>query len=135
QVISHQPFGNKPMGNSTLLAVTAGMVLFTILFASFGLATMIQKDGIYIKFFPFHLSFRHYAWDQLSKSYIREYSPIMEYGGWGVRFGVFGNGKAYNVSGKMGLQLEFTDGRKLLIGTNKADELEMTLKKLGQIKQ
>jgi hypothetical protein len=135
QVIGKHPFGEKPASDSALITVAVGVILFTILFASFGLDTMIQKDGIYIRFFPFHLSFRHYAWDQLSKSYIREYSPITEYGGWGFRVGVFGNGKAYSVSGKMGLQLEFTNGRKLLIGTNKADELEMTLKKIGQIKE
>ncbi len=135
QVINHEPFGDKPVGNSTLIAVAVGLILFTILFAGFGLDTMIQKDGINIRFFPFHLSFRHYAWDQLSKSYIREYSPIAEYGGWGVRIGVFGKGKAYTVSGKMGLQLEFTDGRKLLIGTNNADEMEAILKTIGQIRQ
>ena len=59
----------------------------------------------------------------------------MEYGGWGLRLGLFGNGKAFNVSGDKGLQLEFTDNKKLLIGTNRPEELTETLIKIGQLKQ
>jgi hypothetical protein len=39
----------------------------------------------------------------------------MEYGGWGIKYGKMG--KAYNVSGNRGVQLEFTDGKRLLIGS------------------
>jgi hypothetical protein len=60
---------------------------------------------------------------------------LTEYGGWGLRLGLFGKGTAFNVSGDIGLQLEFTDDRKLLIGTNKPDELIETLNKIGQLKE
>ncbi|MEO0075774.1 MAG: hypothetical protein ABIK31_06695 [candidate division WOR-3 bacterium] len=60
---------------------------------------------------------------------------MTEYGGWGLRLGLFGKGTAFSVSGNKGLQLEFTDNKKLLIGTNKLDELTETLKKIGQLKQ
>ncbi|MBK9224473.1 MAG: hypothetical protein IPO23_07190 [Flavobacterium sp.] len=73
--------------------------------------------------------------DKLTKSFVRQYSPLMEYGGWGLRLGLFGNGKAFNVSGDKGLQLEFTDNKKLLIGTNRPEELTETLIKIGQLKQ
>ena len=72
---------------------------------------------------------------ELTKSFVRQYSPLTEYGGWGLRLGLFGKGTAYNVSGNKGLQLEFTDKKKLLIGTNKPDELSETLNKIGQLKQ
>ena len=52
---------------------------------------------------------------------IREYKPIMEYGGWGIRG--FGSNRALNIKGKIGLQLVFKNGQKLLIGTQKADEI------------
>jgi hypothetical protein len=71
----------------------------------------------------------------LTKSYVRQYSAITEYGGWGLRLGLFGKGQAYNVSGDKGIQLEFTNNKKLLIGTNKAEELTAVLKKIGQIKE
>jgi hypothetical protein len=135
QVIGGQQFGDKPMSNVGLLIVTGLTIALTILFVNFRLETTIKKDGIYVRFFPFHLQFKHYTWDKLTKSYVRQYAPISEYGGWGLRLGLGGKGTAYNVSGNKGLQLEFTDNKKLLIGTNKPDELIETLNKIGQLKQ
>lgn len=59
--------------------------------------------------------------------FVREYKPILEYGGYGIRYSF--SGKAYNVRGKMGLQLKFKDGGKLLIGTQKMEEMEDILKR------
>lgn len=134
QVAGGHQFGNKPMSNAGLLIAAGLMMVFTIVFAIFRLDTQIKKDGIYVRFFPFQVKFRHYSWDSLSKSYVRKYSPISEYGGWGLRFGLFGKGTAYNVSGNKGLQLEFANNKKLLIGTNKADELTAVLSRMEQIK-
>jgi hypothetical protein len=134
QVIDGQQFGDKPMSNAGLL-VTAGLtILLTLLFVNFRLDTNIKNDGIYVRFFPFHLKFKHYTWDSLTKSFVRQYSPLTEYGGWGLLLGLFVIGSAFNVSGDKGLQLEFTDNKKLLIGTNKPDELTETLNKIGQLK-
>ncbi|MCW3113115.1 MAG: hypothetical protein JWR18_1511 [Segetibacter sp.] len=96
------------------------------------LETQIRKDGIYVKFFPFHLSFKEYKWNDVKKSYVRQYNPMSEYGGWGLRWGLAG--KAFNVSGDKGLQLEFLDNKKVLIGTNKAEELKATLLHINQLK-
>ena len=134
QVMGGQQFGDKPMSNTELLVTTALTVILTLLFVSFHLDTIIRKDGIYVRFSPFHLKFKHYTWDRLTKSFVRQYSPITEYGGWGLRLGLFGKGTAFNVSGNKGLQLEFTDNKKLLIGTNKPEELAETLNKIGQLK-
>lgn len=135
QIIGGQQFGDKPMSNAGLLIVTGLTIALTILFINFRLDTTIKKDGIYVRFFPFHLKFKYYNWDSLTKSFVRQYSPLTEYGGWGLRLGLFGKGTAFNVSGDKGLQLEFTNNKKLLIGTNKPDELTETLNKIGQLKQ
>ncbi|MDH4091745.1 MAG: DUF6141 family protein [Cyclobacteriaceae bacterium] len=135
QLVLGQQFGSKPMSNMGLLFAWGLTLLLTILFNTFRLDTQIRKDGIYVRFFPVHLSFRHYAWDKIKKSFIRQYSPIGEYGGWGLRLGIFGSGRAFNVSGDKGLQLEFFDDRKLLIGTAKPDQLNEILTKIGQLKQ
>jgi hypothetical protein len=135
QVIGGQQFGDKPMSNIGLLIGTGLTIALTLLFINFRLETTIKVDGIYVRFFPFHLKIKHYTWDKLSKSFVRQYSPITEYGGWGLRYGMFGKGTAYNVSGDKGLQLEFTDNKKILIGTNKPDELTEILIKIGQEKR
>ncbi|MEP6794577.1 MAG: hypothetical protein ABJB16_09650 [Saprospiraceae bacterium] len=135
QVVGGQPVGDTPMNNTWLIIVMGLMMLFTISFYFFRLETLISKVGIRVRFFPFHLSSRQYEWSQISKCFVREYSAIREYGGWGVRVGLFGKGKAFNVSGNKGLQLEFNDDRKLLIGTNKPEELSDALKKLRRYKE
>lgn len=134
QVIGGQQFGSKSMNDVGLLIATGVTILLTLFFISLRLDTHIKKDGIYVRFFPFHLSFKHFTWDTLKKSYIRKYAAIIEYGGWGLRLGLFGKGKAFNVSGNKGLQLEFTNNNKLLVGTKKPDELTEALNKIGQLK-
>jgi hypothetical protein len=123
------------ISNVKLLFVTGISILVTILFFYLKLETFIKKDGIYVRFFPFQISFRHFTWNMLKKSYIREYRPILEYGGWGLRIQLFRKGKAYTVSGNKGLQLEFVNNKKLLIGTKKAEELTEILKQLGYLNQ
>ncbi|HUS02274.1 MAG TPA: hypothetical protein VMY77_11135 [Chitinophagaceae bacterium] len=134
QIIDEEKFGEKP-GDIALLILTGMALLFTVLFVNCRLDTTIKKDGIYVRFFPFHLKFRYYDWDSIIKSYVRQYSPLIEYGGWGLRFGLFGKGTAFNVSGNTGLQLEFRNHKRLLIGTNKPDDLTETLNRIGQLKQ
>jgi hypothetical protein len=65
------------------------------------------------------------------KAYIRKYNPIKDYGGWGIRWGSFRKGNAYNMSGNMGLQLVFKDGKKLLFGTQRSSELDQIIEQLG----
>jgi hypothetical protein len=134
QIIRGQQFGYKSMSNVELTCALGTILLITIMFLSIRLETFIKSDGIYVRFFPFHIKFKHYTWNTLTKSYVRQYSPIAEYGGWGIRLGLFGKGKAYNISGDKGLQLEFNNSQKLLIGTNKPEELNTVLLSIGQLK-
>ena len=60
--------------------------------------------------------------------FARPYSPIGDYGGWGLR-GLAGN-KAYNVWGSEGLQLVFKSGNRLLLGTQHPAELREALRGL-----
>ena len=52
-------FGDKPISNLGLLIVSGIIILFTFLFFNFRLDTKINREGIYVRFFPFHLSFQH----------------------------------------------------------------------------
>ena len=104
--------------------------LVVLLFVLVKLETQIKDDGIYVRFFPFVPKFKFYPWSEISIAVVRKYRPLMEYGGWGIRFGR--NGKAYNIKGNKGLQLKFKNGNALLIGTQKAEELERVLENLKQ---
>ena len=69
--------------------------------------------------------FHRIAFDDISLIYPRTYQPLGEFGGYGIRWGKYG--RAYNVSGNRGVQLEFSNGRKLLIGSQHAEELTTAL--------
>ena len=88
------------------------------------LQTTIYPDCICIRFFP--LWNRKIGFDQIMQCYAREYKPILEYGGWGIR-GSFSKGKAYNARGNKGVQLILKNGKKILIGSQKHDELAETI--------
>ncbi|MBG9376377.1 hypothetical protein I5907_09045 [Panacibacter sp. DH6] len=127
----------KPLQNGTAPASYTGIILsitisllVLLLFLLFRLDTEIREDGVYVRFFPLHIKFKCYSWSSISRLYVRKYAPLKEFGGWGVRYG--SNGKAYNISGNDGLQIEFTNGKNLLIGTQKPAELSAVLLRNGQ---
>jgi len=104
----------------------AAILLF---FVSLRLQTTITKDEIQVLFFPFHWKKRKYPFSTIKKMEVITYSPIGDYGGWGVRFST--NGKAFNVKGNKGLKLYFTHRKPLLIGTQKPEELQKTIQTIN----
>lgn len=116
--------------NGSNFRIIIPVFIIPALFYFLTLKTRVEENGIYVRFIPFHLKEIFVAWDQLEECYIRTYSPLGEYGGWGIKYGLGGAGKVYNVSGNQGLQLVFKDGARLLIGTQKPHELREIVNKL-----
>lgn len=109
-------------GGGGLLSSAVGpllMALIMILLATIELRTVISEDGLEVRFWPFGR--RRVFKSEIKSAQVRKYSPLGEFGGWGYRVGP--GGKAFNMQGNMGLQLEMKDGEKLLIGTRKPKEL------------
>ncbi len=127
QIILKIPFGDKPVSSMTLMLISIIPLLILVLFLISKLETEINESGISYRFFPFHINKKTIPWEQIEKAYVRKYSPISEYGGWGFRLGLFGKGRALTVSGTQGLQLILLNGKKLLIGTIRPDELNKCL--------
>jgi hypothetical protein len=131
QLFADIPFGNNPMVDVPLVISFVATLALSILFLTLCLETQISAEGIYVRFLPFHLKAKFFPWNDIKTSIVRKYSPIGEYGGWGLRG--FKSNMAYNVSGNMGLQLEFISGKKLLIGTQKQDEIKKALQSLDKL--
>lgn len=122
---------NTSMTTNQFVFCLLGILASTLFIFSFQLTTRIDENGIHYKFFPFHRKFRMIVWSDISKVSVRTYDPIGEYGGWGLKGGSLWNkskGKAINVSGDIGIQLELKTGKKLLIGTQKQSEVKSVLK-------
>lgn len=128
--ISMNLFEKETISNADIWGSVIYVVTFVpvfLLFIASRLQTEISTEGVFTRFFPFKRS-SFYEWNELEKVYVRKYRPIFEYGGWGWR-GI-NNNKALNISGNWGLQLEFKNGKKLLIGTKNPEEMEKVSKNL-----
>ncbi|RDK84896.1 hypothetical protein [Marinirhabdus gelatinilytica] len=103
------------------------LAVIALLFYSCKLKTKIDEKGIHYGFWPFQRKLQLAAWDEVEKVYIRKYSPLTEYGGWGYKFSLSGRGKVYNTKGNMGIQIVFKDNNKTLIGTQQPNAAQQVL--------
>ena len=140
-----QLWENNAVGNNDLLTgtiITTIVIIPTILLMQrMRLETSITGDEIKIKFFPFRRSFKSYKWEDITTASIQKINPL-KYGGWGIhsnsrfkiKFGLGGfkitNYEMYNISGRYVLQLELKSKKTILIGTQKAKDLEVVLDKI-----
>lgn len=104
------------------------VLLIGLLFTILKLKTRVDEKGIQYQFSPFQSTYKIIKWENLSKCSIRKYNALLEYGGWGIKFSFSKKrGKAFTTKGSIGLQLELIDGSKLLIGTQKEEELQRVI--------
>ena len=118
----------KSTNEDSIWSITIPIFLLAIIILGFlvlRLHTRIDSTGIYAKFDPLNLANKKFSWDEIKSCYVRKYSPLTEYGGWGIRG--FPKAKAYNVSGNMGIQLVTKAGKKFLIGTNKPEQAQKVI--------
>lgn len=119
---------NTTMTTNELVCSLLIIFLSALIIFVFKLTTKIDEQGIHYQFFPFHFKLKCIKWKEISKAYVRIYDPIGEYGGWGLKGGWSkSKGKAINVSGDIGIQLELKNGKKLLVGTQKEDDVKRVL--------
>ena len=130
-LICQEYFKNNTTMSTNHFVWTIILILASIsLIFLFKLTTRIDEKGIHYQFFPFHFKFKLIGWEEISKVHIRTYDPIGEYGGWGFKGGSLWNkskGRALNVSGDIGIQLNLKNNKKLLIGTNKEAEAKRVI--------
>jgi hypothetical protein len=97
-----------------------------IFFALARLVVRVSPEGLDVDFHP--LTHRHIPLADISSCEARVYRPIREFGGWGIRLGWKG-GKAYNVHGNRGVQLTLRSGESVLLGSQRADELALVIRR------
>jgi hypothetical protein len=83
------------------------------------------RPGHAWQFRPFHFADQHLPLNRLEACEAITYSPLKEYGGWGIRLGA--HGMAYNVSGNRGVRLRLKGGEQLLLGSQRPEELAAAL--------
>ena len=134
-----QPWIWVLLGGVSLLMIAFGPISWgglvvvgavAMLLYSLRLETEVRADGIYLKMWPLHRSVRRIPWSEIERYESTQYSPLQEFGGWGIRWTP---GKlAYNVSGDRGIRIERTTGRVVLVGSQRPEELVRAIDEVAQ---
>lgn len=132
QILLGKPVGDKPAPDwFIILYAASAAVILPLMIWSFKLVTTIDQSAITYRLSPLHFRTKRIPWSEVQESFIRKYKPMREYGGWGLRYG-FRNGWAFNMKGNMGMQLVLRNGKRILIGTQRPEELRAYLVSLGK---
>lgn len=117
--------------NHVMLIITGlsgGLLLVILLLLALNtkLKTHLDKSGIQYKWIPFQKKLKTISWTSVEKAEVIRY----DYVGHGYRISRK-YGTVHNVAGKMGLQIILKSGEKLLIGTQKPEEMKNFLSTLS----
>ena len=111
-----------------ILALAALVMLLTlVLMASLKMKTRIDDEGVHYRLSGFQWKDRVIPWTEIDQVYVRKYSPMMEYGGWGIRKGK--SGWAYTMRGNYGIHIVKKDGKQILVGTQHPEAVKDFLSK------
>lgn len=124
--LSHKPVKTlDPIGLVAGIVGVLGYISVLVLMRVCNLRVEVRQTGLFLRYFPFHLSFHKIPLEDVRSFQAVTYKPIREYGGWGIKYGW--NSKAYSVSGDRGLKLQFYSGKSLLIGSQRPQEMAEAL--------
>lgn len=124
----HLPVPNRSPGDF-LLGLVAVMMLtlpLLILIGFLRMTTEVTPTEIRVWFGWIPTYRRFYPVDLVSRLEIVSYRPVVDYGGWGIRTGRDGE-RVLNARGNRGVRLELTDGTRLLIGSQRPEDLAMAI--------
>ncbi len=115
-----------------LLIGPAVVLLIVLLFGR--MTTQLYSDQLAVGFGYLPLIRFRFRREEIRWAQAREYRPIREYGGWGIR-GI-GRKRALNMKGKHGVEIGVHRGgsafeSRIMIGSGRSAELENALRGLG----
>ena len=126
QVVLGVPFGSNPAPDLGVWVIWAIFgVGLPAWFFSLRLETVVKDGTLRYRFFPLHPGWKEVPLEEVAGAVTVTYRPFREYGGWGIRFGR--QGIAYTVSGDRGVLVRLRNGRTFLIGSGRAESLEIML--------
>jgi hypothetical protein len=121
--------GSNPASDleMVIILVLAG-VAFPAFLLSVELVVEVRADGLFVRFRPFHFRFINIPLDEVIDVQTVTYSPLGDFGGWGIRYGK--DAKAYTINGNRGIRLFRMDGHDLVIGSQRPEEMEMAIRRI-----
>lgn len=135
QTVRGIPVGDNPAPNFVSIIMLLGSIILIWFYFSLKLEVWIDQEGIHYRFFPLIAKNKLISKEEIQRFEIRKYNPILDYGGWGTKGSYLSKkGKAFNVSGDIGLQLYLTNGKKVLFGTQRSQAMMYATNEMMKLK-
>ena len=133
QLVVGIPFG--VLQSNTMLFITTFFSVFVvtlllIIFLIGKLEVIVTGDGIYYRYIPFINKYRLIKPVEIKFYETRQYKPLKEFGGWGIRYSRRQRTMCYNVRGNLGLYIELRNGKRILFGSKDPHKLKNAIDKI-----
>lgn len=120
-------WGDPPASGGAVLRVGCAVGIPGLLYGLFGqLRTRVMRGELRIAWGISELIRKRISFDEIREAEVVDYSPLREFGGWGIRSG--GQRKlAWTIQGNRALLLHLKDGTCFYLGSNHPERLLMRL--------
>ncbi len=115
---------NQQKNPFVFYAIILFLVGLFIWFFTLKLETTINSQGFLINYKGLPFCKRTMLWSEIETISLVKYEPLSDYGGWGVKYSITGNGWCYNVSGNDGIKFTTANKKPFLLGTQKKEDVE-----------
>ncbi|HME05462.1 MAG TPA: hypothetical protein VKG25_00370 [Bryobacteraceae bacterium] len=120
QVLLGHPWGKEPMSNANVVGWTIFLWLIYLRLITVRLVTEVRNGELIVGMRGLWRS-RRVRLSDIRSVEIVSFDPVHDYGGYGIRSNR--EGPAYIASGSRGVRVTLSAGEKLLVGSQRADEL------------
>jgi hypothetical protein len=117
---------SPPPDKVAIVVLTFALAVSAVLALPLRLDIEVRTAGIFVRLRPFWWT--RLRLDGCIAHRPVTYSPIADYGGWGIR--LRRGGRAYNARGNRGVRLEFENGTHILLGSQQPEQLDAAISQL-----
>ncbi|MDZ7717606.1 MAG: DUF6141 family protein [Balneolaceae bacterium] len=131
QFILDNPVGSNSAPDSVMIIIWIVIGIgFPLALFSMKLIIKIDSENFYYRLFPLHLRMHSYRLADIESMETVTYRPILDFGGWGIRWGR--KGKGYIISGKKGVKVYLRAGRPVYFSSDEPEEVVRAYKKFSR---
>lgn len=124
QIIMGKPFGSKPANDITLLLLWVIFgIIFPAAFYSIKYKIELNSERLLIGLLPFYK--KKIRLDEIGSCKVVSINPLLEFGGWGLRFN--GQKVGLMVKGNKGIEIILKNKEIYVIASEKMEELYQQL--------